>query len=218
MRQVATGTDLEPTSKRSTAPSALKGTAAPTFTVPTACVPTISAAVVPRTPTSLLVPELAVPAAPARETPRSLPASENLGQMHAVMSSRRPTPRSKPLELAVQRYEPAPEGSGGDHSGLVGAGVVGATMTASIALLMAVLHRPEGWPIAHFLLGPGQTLETPLHVFLALVCVAFAGVNAWRGVRHWKGDLDGGPPHGIFNAALAAVALFSAVEVFSALR
>ncbi len=218
LRHIANGTDLEPTSKRSTAPSALKGTAAPTFTVQAACVPTISAAVAPRTPTSLLVPELAVSAAPARETPRSLPASEDLGQMHAVVSSRRPARRSQPLELAVQRYEPVLEGSGGDHSGLVGAGVVGAIMVAGIALLMGVLHRPEGWPIAHFLLGPGQTLETPLHLFLALVCVALAGVNAWRGVRHWKGDLDGGPSHGIFNAAVATVALFSAVEVFSALR
>ena len=215
LRHIANGTDLEPTSKRSIPPAALRGTPAPTFTMAASSVPTISADAVPRTPTSLLVPELGVP---ARETPRSFPANDDLGQMHEVVSSRRLAPRPPSIELAVPAKQAPVERSGGDTSGFVGAAVVGAVLVGGIALLMGVLHRPEGWPIARFLLGPEQTLETPLHVFLAVVGVVGAGVNAWRGVRHWKGDLDGGPSHAIFNAAVAAVALFGAVEVFSALR
>jgi len=237
LRHVAEGTDLEPTGRRSIPPATRRQSpgppvqfdaataTAPTFTSellessrapvsagPIATVPTIQvvATPVPRVPASSLMPRASVPL-PA---PRSRPRNGDLGQMHAVISPGPPPVRSRPEALAPtaavqQRLER-------DVSGVIGGAVVTIVTILSVGLLMQVLHRPDGWPIVRFMLGPSQTLEAVLQGFLALVLAMAGGGNAWRGVRHWKGDLEGGPPHAIFNAVVAAGAFFGAIELVSA--
>jgi serine/threonine-protein kinase len=242
LRHIAAGTDLEPTSKRSIRSAASKGLIpplvtpagehAPTFTselvLPPAAVivpriappPTFEA---PRTVASLsaaVTPPEPAPAAAPTPTPRGLPRNDDLGQMHAVTSTRpRPTPPRWTPE-AMPTAAPSPDSRerlSADASGLIGGAVVTIIVIFGVGLLMQLLHRPEGWPVARFVLGSGQTMEVALHGFLALLAVAIGAVNAWRGVRHWKGDLAGGPPNAIFNAVVATVAFFSAVELVSAL-
>ena len=228
LRHFASGSDLEPTNRRSIPPAKVKGMIPPLFTPATAHAPTftselaehVAVVVAPSAPLPTYPAPRVAAFAPAAAPPpaqRSLaPRSGELGQMHAVVSSRpRPTPTRSEPQAPAPRGDPR-ERLAVDASGLIGAAVVGLIVLLGLGLLMQLLHRPEGWPLARFLLGPGQTVETALHAFLATVTLAMGGVNAWRGMRHWKGDLEGGPPHAIFNAVVATVAFFSAVELISA--
>ena len=77
-------------------------------------------------------------------------------------------------------------------------------------------HRPEGWPVARFVVPAGSGIGLAIHAALAAVVIAFAVVQCARGFRHWRGDLGGGRPSAIFCAAVAAGAFFSAIELVSA--
>jgi hypothetical protein len=55
-----------------------------------------------------------------------------------------------------------------------------------------------------------------VHAAIGLALVAIGLTYAWRGVRHWRGDLAGGSSGAIFNAVIAAGAFFAAIEIVSA--
>ncbi|CAN5924502.1 hypothetical protein BH11MYX4_BH11MYX4_40700 [soil metagenome] len=210
LRHVAEGTDLEPTAKRSIPPIA-RAQIPPLLTPATPHAPTLF----DDTPPSVRLPATA-PVPQGLGGSLSAGGSESLGQMHAVVTThpRVTPPRSLP-EPRVKSAEP--EGTlSADASGIIGGAVVGLVVVLALGLLMQLVHRPEGWPVAHFVLHPGQALETALHGFLALLALVVGGANAWRGVRHWRGDLDGGSSHAVFNALVAAGAFFCAVELLSA--
>ena len=103
-----------------------------------------------------------------------------------------------------------------DLSPLVGLGVVGLVAILGTGLLMQLAHRPEGWPVAHFAFAPPQGIALALHAVLALGALGTGVTFCRQGVRHWRGDLSGGPPAAIFNALLAAGAFFCAIELASA--
>jgi serine/threonine protein kinase len=103
-----------------------------------------------------------------------------------------------------------------DMSAVIGMGVVGLVAILGTGLLMQVAHRSEGWPLARFVVGNQPTVEAVLHFAFAILAVIAGGTSCYRGVRHWRGELAGGPPNAIVSAALAAGAFFSAIELVSA--
>jgi hypothetical protein len=113
-------------------------------------------------------------------------------------------------------YEERPARDVADLAPLVGLAVVGLVTILGTGLLMQVVHRSEGWPIGRFLTGSASTAIVVLQCGLALASIAVGGTYFWRGLRHWRGDLAGGPPNAIVSALLAAGAFFAAIELFSA--
>ena len=103
-----------------------------------------------------------------------------------------------------------------DMAPLVGLAVVGLVTILGTGLLMQLAHRPEGWPVGSFLIGPSGTGTLVLHGGLALVALVFGGSSFRRGIRHWHGDASGGTPSAILNALVAAGAFFTAIELISA--
>jgi hypothetical protein len=94
--------------------------------------------------------------------------------------------------------------------------VVGLVAILGTGLLMQLVHRPAGWPLARFAFGPQPSVELVLHYALALVAAGVGGAYCYRGVRHWRGELAGGAPNAIVNAVIAAAAFFCAIELVSA--
>jgi hypothetical protein len=103
-----------------------------------------------------------------------------------------------------------------DLGPIIGLGVVGLVAILGTGLLMQLAHRPEGWPVARFAFGPSADVALAVHGALALAALAIGLTYGWRGVRHWRGDLGGGPPNAIVNAAIAGGAFFSAIEILCA--
>ena len=240
LRHVMNGTELEPTAKRSMPPGLLPREvvpAAPSLLPPAPRVATVAVArapiaAAPATTSVASLPNAAAPTpaavaqaqAQAQVAVAPAPAARatDLGQMHASPSTRFASaaavtaPRTRTGSHA-SRDVPRPQPLGGaDYSGLIGSAVVGLLVILGVGGLMQVVHRPAGWPIARFLLQPGQTVEVALHGFLALLAFGLGATYGWRGVRHWRGELGGGPPHAIVSAVLAAAAFFSAVELVCA--
>lgn len=113
-------------------------------------------------------------------------------------------------------YAERPTRDVADMAPLVGLAVVGLVAILGTGLLMQLVHRPEGWAIARFLVGPSQTGILAIQGGLALVAMLVGGNYFWRGIRHWRGDLSGGPPNAIVCAVVAAGAFFAAIELVSA--
>ena len=103
-----------------------------------------------------------------------------------------------------------------DMKPIVAVGVVGLVAILGTGLLMQLAHRTEGWPIARFAIGPSAMGALVLHGGLGLVALVVGVSYFWRGVRHWRGDLSGGPPSAIINAVVAAGAFFAAIELVTA--
>lgn len=103
-----------------------------------------------------------------------------------------------------------------DMSPIIALGVVGLVTILGIGLLMQLAHRPEGWPVARFVVPAGSGIGLAIHVALAAVVVAIGVVQCIRGLRHWRGELGGGVPSAIVCAVVAAGAFFSAIELVSA--
>jgi hypothetical protein len=99
---------------------------------------------------------------------------------------------------------------------IIGLAVVGLVAILATGLLMQIAHRPDGWPVAQFLLAPAPPVALVFHAGFALVGLAIAVTACRRGVLHWRGDLAGGPPSAIVNAAIAGCAFFGAIELMSA--
>ena len=238
LRHAAEGTELEPTGKRSVPPAAVAAAtaaAAHDLTVP-AVGPLDGDEVAtepgPGSPASPEEAQRALPAAPSLlpPPPRS-PAAAELAPHpprppHAAPESLSgigiaPGRPSGPMSVARTASHPAArdapqERPRADTAGLIGGAVVALVVILGVGLLMQLAHRPEGWPVARFVLQPGQTMEVALHVILAILVVAIGATYSWRGVRHWRGDLSGGHATAIVNALVAAGAFFSAIELMSA--
>ncbi|HEY8080149.1 MAG TPA: protein kinase [Labilithrix sp.] len=106
--------------------------------------------------------------------------------------------------------------AGPDMSLLVGIGVVAVILIGGVGALMQLAHRPEGWPLAAFLLGAGSGMIAPIQGVLGVMTFGIGAIYARRGVKYWRGDLHGGPPSSILSALVAAGVFFAAVELVSA--
>jgi hypothetical protein len=141
--------------------------------------------------------------------------------MSGVMMGPHSTTSSMPARRSISNQAP-PTGArevhtaGPDMSAIVGVAVVALVVIVGMAILMAVAHRSEGWPLATFLLGPGTGVAGAIQVGLGLVVGAIGVTYANRGVKHWRGQLAGGIPSALFGAVIASAALFCAVELVSA--
>ena len=224
LRHVVEGTELEPTGRLSIPPRV--HTFIADLAIPAA----------PHAPT--VMSEAACPGSPAPSD--RVADREDLGQMHAAPQSRATAVHeARGSRLAVGASLPgvglvpgvAPmaqkasheawglgrkAGAGADVSLVIGAGVVGLVTVLGLGLLMQLAHRPEGWPVARFVLGSDRMLELSLHAFLALLVFVLGATFCWRGVRYWRGELEGGPPNAIINGIVAAVAFFCVIELVSA--
>jgi eukaryotic-like serine/threonine-protein kinase len=228
LRHVIAGTELEATGQRSIPPGvhghipelaippaplaptiALAGALAneEPASAPQRAAPAAAAKPAPAPPILPAAPSLPPPAARVAVVERRLELSSDLGQMHAV------APRRSPARTLAPK-----ESLGADTSGLIGAAVVGLVVVLGVGLLMQVAHRPEGWAVARFVLQPGQTLEVVLHGFLALLAFGLGATYCWRGVRHWRGDIGGGPSHAMVDAVVAAAAFFCVIELLCAVN
>lgn len=246
LRHVLDGTELEPTGKRSLPPrAALRGVpdlALPgpprSPSIPDAGAvdaraktevgvgPSPSGGAAPATPElptpeapSLPPPPLPAPApAPAAErAPRPSPQLSDgplsgVGLSPGSVSSLR-TRASYPRRSDQPSRDMA---TTTDFSPLIGFAVVGLVTILGTGLLMQLVHRPEGWPVALFVFAPPPGIALAFHGAFALLAVITGFVLARRGVLHWRGDLSGGPPSAIVNAVMASGAFFCAIELASA--
>jgi eukaryotic-like serine/threonine-protein kinase len=153
------------------------------------------------------------PATSRPAEPWSAPASAG-GTLSGVGLA--PSPPSVSRASATHGAWEPPLEPAADYAPIVGLGVVGLVAILGTGLLMQLAHRPEGWPLAQFVLGPASSATLVLHAGFALVAVGLGLTLCRRGVLHWRGDLAGGHPSAIVNAVIASGAFFSAIELASA--
>lgn len=189
--------------------------------------------------------DLPVPKAPAPKPAASAPTSRPQLQMQQAPISRAPEPTSSgryapssnpsgrlaisgalpgvvmaPGSISSRRSESidyrSHDAPKADVRVVYGIIVVGIVLIAVMGVLMAVAHRPEGWPIAHFLIKADGLSAVIIHGLIALVAIVVGGAQAKRGFSHWRGELGGGPANAVVCAIISGVAFFAAVELISA--
>jgi hypothetical protein len=170
----------------------------------------VTAAAAPRAPAPAAAPAPPPPARPQSVSSRLAPEASMPGVMLAAGNAT--SKRFAERGMYVER----PTRDVADMKPIVGMGVVGLVTILGTGLLMQLVHRTEGWPVARFAIGPSAMGALVLHGGLGLVALVVGVSYFWRGVRHWRGDLSGGPPSAIINAVVAAGAFFAAIELFSA--
>ncbi len=229
LRHTMDGTELEATGKRSVPPAvrAAAGFGAHAE-VPDLVIPRASAvpAVDPRGATAIAapaartaaeiaasVPELARPATTAPAPPRATRLAADAALSGVGLA---PGPSSMKRAGTHAGWGVRPQQEDAGMTPVIAMGVVGLVAILGAGLLMQLAHRPEGWPIARFAFTPSPAVATGVHGALGLAVVGVGLAYGWRGVRHWRGDLAGGPPSAIFNAMIAAGAFFAAIEIVSA--
>jgi serine/threonine-protein kinase len=215
LRHVIDGTELEPTGKRSIPPPAvltfdaeLVDPRRPTSpgATPTATRPPEREVVAP---SPLELPKATRPPAPQ---PTRLAAGAALS---GVMMAPGPSSVTRAVSREAWGVRPRPRDRA-DLSSVIGLAVVGLIAILGTGLLMQLAHRPEGWPIAQLIFAPKPSTAALVHGVMAFFATGIALTYAWRGVRHWRGDLAGGPPSAIINAVVAAAAFFCAIELVCA--
>jgi serine/threonine protein kinase len=211
LRHAMDGSELEPTGRRSIPPQALAFAAAPV-------VPDL---IVPRAPRALPeIPSLPTPIDPKGVTAFSTSAPVRASRLapDAALSGvgLAPGPSSMRPAGTHQGWGVRPAREVADLTPVVGMAVVGLVAILGAGLLMQLAHRPDGWPIANFAFAPSRGVAIGAHAAMGLAVVAVGLTYGWRGVRHWRGELAGGPPSAIFNAVVAAAAFFAAIEILSA--
>ena len=213
LRHAMEGSELEATGKRSIPPQALAFAAAAAAVVPDL--------IIPRAPAAPQIPSLPRPidlrGATAFAT--SAPARASRLAPDAALSGvgLAPGPSSMRPAGTHQGWGVRPPRDVAGMTAVVGMAVVGLVAILGAGLLMQLAHRPEGWPIARFAFAPSQGVAVGAQGAMGLAVVAVGLTYAWRGVRHWRGELAGGPPSAIFNAVIAAGAFFAAIEIMSAI-
>jgi serine/threonine-protein kinase len=243
LRHTMDGTELEPTGRRSIPPAALAAIAAAAATAATLPAASQVPIVVPELGLPKSAASRSPPSVPSLPTPTVDPRGAT-AMAPTPAPAAAPTRAPAPREEAPARARLAPDallsGVGlapgpsamkpaATHASwgvrpqrpdavapVVGMAVVGLVAILGAGLLMQVAHRPEGWPIARFAFSPSDTVATAVHAAIGLALVAIGLTYAWRGVRHWRGDLAGGSSGAIFNAVIAAGAFFAAIEIVSA--
>jgi serine/threonine protein kinase len=227
LRHVMEGSELEATGKRSIPPAALAAARwraeVPELVVPRApAVPSIDAlpSVDPRGATAMASSFASTASAPPSGTPTSeAPARARLAA-DSAMSGVGLAPGPSTMARAAGTHAAwgvrPPRQDATDMTPVVGMAVVGLVAILGAGLLMQLAHRTEGWPLARFAFTPSPTVALGIHGAMGLAAVAGGLTYAWRGVRHWRGDLAGGPPSALFNALIAAIAFFAAIELVSA--
>jgi tRNA A-37 threonylcarbamoyl transferase component Bud32 len=220
LRHVMEGSELEATGKRSIPPAALAAARwraeVPELVVPRpAALPSVD----PRGATAMAASfgsPLPATASPRSEAPAN--ARPRLAA-DAALSGVGLAPGPSAMTRAAGTHAGwgvRPARQTADMTPVVGMAVVGLVAILGAGVLMQLAHRTEGWPLARFAFTPSPAVAIGIHAALGLAAVAGALTYAWRGVRHWRGDLAGGAPSAIFNALVAAGAFFAAIEVVSA--
>ena len=74
-----------------------------------------------------------------------------------------------------------------DMGPLVGMAVVGLVAILGTGLLMQLVHRPDGWPVARFLMGPSSTGALVLQGGLGLVAL-----GDWKAATSGAASVIGG--------------------------
>ena len=102
----------------------------------------------------------AEPAAPsAAPSAPKVPSRLAPEAMAGVMLSASTSTSKRTAERGM--YVDRPTRDVADMTPLVGLGVVGLVTILGTGLLMQLAHRPEGWPIGHFLIGPATRASWP---------------------------------------------------------
>ncbi|MDB5221092.1 MAG: hypothetical protein JWO86_9019 [Myxococcaceae bacterium] len=225
LRHALEGSELEPTGRRSIPPAALAAADLPM--IPDLIVPRARSApasmptpIDPRGLTAIAAPSFALALAPALAPAPALSSPPRATRLAADASlsgvGLAPGPSSMKRAGTREGWGVRPARDVADLTPVVGMAVVGLVAILGAGLLMQLAHRPEGWPIAHFAFAPSPTVAIGVHAAMGLAIVAVGLTYGWRGVRHWRGELAGGPPSAIFNAVIAAGAFFAAIEIVSA--
>ena len=234
LRHVMEGSELEATGKRSIPPAALAAARwraeVPELVVPRApALPSIeatgaadatpsreaSASVDPRGATAMAASfASSAPASPSGSQVGARLAAD--AAMSGVGLAPGPSAMARTAGTHATWGVRPPRQDAADMTPVVGMAVVGLVAILGAGLLMQLAHRTEGWPLARFAFTPSPSVELGIHGALGLAAVAGGLAYAWRGVRHWRGDLAGGPPSAIFNGLIAAGAFFAAIELVSA--
>jgi hypothetical protein len=131
------------------------------------------------------------------------------GVMLAGPSAASPVRRPMPSE-------PLPREQAPDMSLLVALAVIGLTTIGATAVLMTVIHQPDGWPLVHYVTQPTSGLNLLVQGGLGLAALVLTGRFALAGYRQWRGDASGGRGGALFQAVLAGGFLFAAVELVRA--
>ena len=154
------------------------------------------------------------PAAKSVKPSRVAPEASLPGVMLSGSSST--SPRG-PAHGTHGMYVERPTREVADMRPLIALAVVGLVAILGTGLLMQLVHRPEGWPIARFVVGPSSTGILAIQGGLALVALVIGG--SYVSARHpslARRYLSGGHPSAIVCAAVAAGAFFAAIELLSA--
>lgn len=154
---------------------------------------------------------------PSPRAARSAPAS--LPGMMLGPGAAPPPPRSStaafagPVRGGVRDRDPSPPPAADGSRRVVAISAVGTASLVGVAVLMAALHRADGWPVAKFLVNASGTPNVLSQGIMALAALLVGGSQAKRAVHQWEGETAGGIPGALLTAAVAAVALFCAVEL-----
>ena len=109
----------------------------------------------PDLPVASAAPRAAAPAAPAAPTVKERSAPSRLAPEAALPGVMLAASPSAPRRPATQgMYGDRTTRDVADMSPLIGLAVVGLVAILGTGLLMQLAHRPEGWPVARFPIGP----------------------------------------------------------------
>lgn len=204
LRHALDGAEIEPTQRRSVVPSA--GAHIPDLEVPSSrALPVVAA---PRTPASPLHVPIVVPLAesPVHTVPAAVSPFSREVSVAAYPSATR---RAPVRELAA----PEDLGEGAPTGRVVAISGVGVASLVGVAVLMAFLHRSDGWPLARFFAAATGTFNLLAQGGMALAAALVGGSRVKHAVLQWEGDEAGGVRGALVTSAIAAVAFFCAVEL-----
>ncbi len=155
------------------------------------------------------------PPPPARAPAPSIAAAPSPAPLPPPMPAPPPpvsTPRSvnrPPPPVGLHQPQPVME----DASWVIGIGVVGLVAIMTTAVITTFAHRPDGWPIIKFSIGPDPLLNMIGQGLFAVCAFAVTVRSLMRSVAHWKGDLAGGRSSAIFSAVVGGGFFFAAIEL-----
>ncbi len=157
-------------------------------------------------------PELGAP--PPRSAPRTPaappPPSSRAAPLELGVA---PTPGARRPDAARLASPPRPIPGRADAALIVSFAVVLVAALIVMVLLTTFLDRAEGWPILAVLMKPTPTMSLLVQGGLAACALAIGGSAVRTGAKAWRGDIAGGKPSALFQAALAGALFFAAQEL-----
>ncbi len=217
LRHALDGAEIEPTQRRSVVPSVVG--AIPELDIPASPgLPWLATRDFGASRTEVDAPReappserlpIAVPidAPPERGAPAAVSPFSRGG--HATAAHPSATRRAPVRELAATEDL----GEGAPTGRVVAISGVGVAALLGVAVLMAVFHRPDGWPVARFFAAATGTFNLVAQGAMAVAAALVGGSRVKHAVRQWEGDEAGGVRGALVTSAIAAAAFFCAVEL-----